>query len=268
MKQIAAALAGNVISIKDLQKLAGRANHIAGGIVVWRPFLQQLWAALAATHGTALMNCVWVKSIRSALLWLKVFLEGTRGTLVRRFTLETWTNVAPDISITLDASPWGVGATLEINHVIVAYLRSPLDRHDVDLLGHPIGEACGQQVWETLCALVALRAWKAHWKESRFNLLIRGDSVTMLTVVLDMRPSSSSPGLGLLAREMALGSAEGCYQPEVHAQHVAGRMNVIADILSRDFDKELVLPPMLEKVTRTIVPKRDLSWYRALASPQ
>ena len=48
LKQITAAMAGNVISIKDLQKLAGRANHIAGVIVVWRPFLQQLWAALAA----------------------------------------------------------------------------------------------------------------------------------------------------------------------------------------------------------------------------
>ena len=222
---------------------------------------------MAATHGDAPRNCVWVKAIRSALLCLKVFLDGTRGTLVRRYTLETWTNAAPSISITLDASPWDVGATLEVNYTIVAFLRSPLDAEGVDLLGHPIGEARGQQVWETLCALVALRAWKQHWKESRFNLVVRGDSVFMLTVVLHMRPASSSPGLGLLAREMALDMAEGCYEPEVHAQHVAGRSNVIADALSRDFDKELVLPPALQKTARTIVSQRGRSWYRTLASP-
>ena len=160
-----------------------------------------------------------------------------------------------------------MGDTLEVNYVIVAFLRSPLGVEDVNLLGHLIGEASGQQVWETLCALVALRAWKQHWKESRFNLMIRGDSVTMLTIVLHMRPASSSPGLGLLARELALDMAEGCYQPEVQAQHVAGRSNVIADALSRDFDKQLVLPPLLEKVARTTVPQRGRSWYRTLASP-
>ena len=235
--------------------------------MVWRPFLQQLWAALASSHGGAPTNCIWVKAIRSALLWLQVFLEGTRGTLTRKYTLETWVNNAPNISITLDASPWGVGATLEIDHVIVAYLRSPLDRNDVELLGHPIGEACGQQVWETLCALVALRAWKPYWRESRFVLLIRGDSVTMLTVVLHMRPSSKSPGLGHLAREIALDMAEGCYQPEVRAHHVAGRSNVIADMLSRDFDKTFVVPDVLAKAVFTAVPQRDRRWYRTMASP-
>ena len=45
-------------------------------------------------------------------------------------------------------------------------------------------------------------------------------------------------------------------------------MNVIADILSRDFDKPLVLPQLLSKVARTVVPQRSRDWYRTLASPQ
>ena len=87
--------------------------------------------------------------------------------------------------ITLDASPWGLRGI-----IIVSFLSSPLSNVDSQILGHTIGEASGQQVWESLSALVALRAWKSYWTKDRTKLLIRGDSVTMLTMVLCLKPST------------------------------------------------------------------------------
>ena len=104
--QIARALTGNVISKRELQRLVGRANHVAGIVPVWRPFLQQLWGALAGDGGNAPSKCIWTSQVRSALTWLDLFLEGVRGTVVRTFSLETWSNVAQPFLITLDASPW------------------------------------------------------------------------------------------------------------------------------------------------------------------
>ena len=85
--QIASAVKCNVITRKDLQRLAGWANHVAGMIPVWRPFLQELWGALAGDGGNAPPNCIWTSQIKLVLAWLDLFLRGVRGTLVR--TLES-----------------------------------------------------------------------------------------------------------------------------------------------------------------------------------
>ena len=180
-------------------------------IPVWRLFLQELWGALAGDGGSAPSNCIWTSQIKSVLAWLDLFLRGVLGTLVRTFSLATWSNVAQPILITLDASPWGLGGTIEVQGNIVSFFSSPLSDVDFQILGHTIGEASGQQVWESLSALVALRAWKSYWTKDRTKLLMRGDSVTMLTMVLCLKPSRS-PGLGLLARELALDLAEGVNQ--------------------------------------------------------
>ena len=90
---------------------------------------------------------------------------------------------------------------------IVSFFSSPLSDVDSQILGLTIGDASGQQVWESLSALVALWAWKSYWTKDRTKLLIRGDSVTMLTMVLCLKPSRS-PGLGLLARELVLDLAK------------------------------------------------------------
>ena len=113
--QIASAVKCNVISRKDLQRPAGGANHVAGMIRVWRPFLQELWGALASDGGNAPPNCIWISQIKSVLAWLDLFLRGVRGTLVRTFSLDTWSNVAQPILITLDASPWGLGGIIEVS---------------------------------------------------------------------------------------------------------------------------------------------------------
>ena len=143
---------------------------------------------------------------------------------------------------------------------------SGLTREDSKHLGHELGEASGQQCWESLCALVALRVWRKHWDSRRVKLLIRGDSVAMLTLVLRMKPSQS-PGMGLIARELALDIAENVYQPDVATSHVSGIMNKMADQLSREAapggrDER---PQALENVPETIVLPRKREWFRTLA---
>ena len=170
--QIASAVKCNVISKKDLQRLAGRANFVAGMIPVWRPFLQELWGALAGDGGNAPPNCSWTSQIKSVLTWLDLFLSGVRGTLVRTFSLDPWSSVAKPILITLDASPWSLGGIIEVQGNIVSFFSSPLSHLDSQILGHTIGEASGQQVWESLSALVALRAWKSYWTKDRAKVIL------------------------------------------------------------------------------------------------
>ena len=44
--ELARLTAGNVISNKDLQSLMGKLEHAAGLLVIMRPFLDLVWAAL------------------------------------------------------------------------------------------------------------------------------------------------------------------------------------------------------------------------------
>ena len=84
---------------------------------------------------------------------------------------------------------------------------SQLTQADADRFEHALGESTGQQVWESLSVLVALRCWRSLWRESRMILHVRGDSVAMLTVVLKLKPAQSAE-MGLIAREVALELAE------------------------------------------------------------
>ncbi|CAK0891553.1 unnamed protein product, partial [Prorocentrum cordatum] len=244
--QVGQALASNVCSRKLLRSLTGRASHVASVIWPLRPFLQQLWAALAAGASGAPPQCVWTRQIEGSLLWLRAFLSGAAGTLVRKFVLADFFNEGVLVSITLDASPWGLGAILEEAGRVVEWYAVPLDGYDVAVHGFQLGDAAGQQTWETLNALVALRCWAPRWSNRRVSLYVRGDSVTMLTMLLSFRPATRSGSLGLIAREVALDVASAVYGPDV-VEHVPGLANVAADTLSRRFapDAAAWSPPLL-----------------------
>ena len=51
-------------SRKNLRSLADKANHVAGVIYVWRPFLGDLWRALEHDPSSrALAGSVWTKPV-------------------------------------------------------------------------------------------------------------------------------------------------------------------------------------------------------------
>ena len=101
-------------------------------------------------------------------------------------------------------------------------VTSALYSEDVARFGFELDDPAGQQVWESLAALVAVRLWKAHWQQRRVCLTVRGDSVAILTVVVNMRPRTRQ--LRLICEELALELAEFSFVAVV-AQHLPGLAN-------------------------------------------
>ena len=110
----------------------------------------------------------------------------------------------------LDASPWGLGGILVINSVIVAYFSCPLDAQDEKRFGATIGHSNGQHIWETLCILVALKAWREHWSHRRVTLTIKSDNVSALVLAAQLKAKESRR---IIAKELAYIYAEAAFEP-------------------------------------------------------
>ena len=88
--------------------------------------------------------------------------------------------------------------------------------------------------------------------------------MTMLTLILKMRPTPGVAGLSLLARELALDVADATYCPDA-SQHVPGIANKGADALSRKHAPPKAegdvwaLPDHLRADAEITVPLRDRS---------
>ena len=216
----------NVVSCKDVQSFAGRGNHVAALIWIMRPFLQSAWGALSCPGEGAPAGCVWTKQLLHTLRWVSAFLDGQLGPLQRCFALEAYLGRGQQVSLALDASPWGLGAILFEGGHPVQWFASEISAEDVQILDIEKGSSSSQQVVESLAALVALRHWSDRWSRSRVQLQIRGDSVAMLTLLLKMRPPTSSKALGVIGRELALDIANACYSVRTSlASQMWGRMS-------------------------------------------
>lgn len=259
-------MAENVVPTKQVRTLAGKCTHIASLILVRKPFLDHLWAAIASGGGNAPKNCVWQKQILDSLVWLEAFLSLQKGSIRRVFSYEAYFGMSEAIEVTTDAWPFGIGGWLTINGQVVAYFLDKVTDQDVQILGRERGTCEGQQVWESLAVLVALRLWRSHWAARRMSLRLRSDNVGALTRFAVLR--GKSPALSLIAREFALDLGDMTYMPDVIA-HLPGVANVTADTLSRRFDpsKESTwqLPPLLAHATQHSVPERNRHWWHTLS---
>ena len=83
----------------------------------------------------------------------------------------------------MDASPWGLGAILRINGGFVEYFSDDICAEDVLRFGHGIGDSKGQQTWECLVTLVALRLWMPAYRNVRIRLRVRSDSTTAVQLL-------------------------------------------------------------------------------------
>ena len=102
----------NVIGIRALRSYAGKCNHVAGLISCWRPFLTELWAALAAwdtpvsqTSKSPPPGTIWTKQIKHTLMWIQAFLDRKAGTLVRRIDCRVYWGGSNMVEVLTDASP-------------------------------------------------------------------------------------------------------------------------------------------------------------------
>ena len=129
-----------------------------------------------------------------------------------------------------DASPIGIGAYLIINGIIKEYAFGSLTKRDETILRVKRGGSEGQQAWEGLAILAALRLWAWSWRERRISLEVRSYSVSALVMLVKMK--ADGYGVGIISRELALDIAESLYEPNL-GSHIPGTTNIIADTLSR-----------------------------------
>ena len=259
------ALGGNVIPVKSLRTLIGKCMSIASVIYVWKPFIQELYAAL---HGPtqAPAGCVWVKQIRPALVWLMAFLKAEAGAIRRQYSVHQFRPPVIRIQITWDASPYGMGAFLTVDGQIRQHFAIPISAEDETILQVKSGGCEAQQLWECLAGLIAMRLWSPFWKQTRVHLHLRGDNISSLILFSTLKTQSRQ--LATIAREFALDLGTACFKPEV-AQHVPGIANVVADSLSRKFEpgKPYVHHPSLANSEEVVPPPRPISWWKSMNGP-
>ena len=157
---------------------------------------------------------MWTKPVRESLLWLQSFLylEGP-GPIRRVFTVAAHLNRGDPIRITTDASPWGIGGFIVVAGTPRAYFYDKISLDDQQILGLEAGSPVGQQCWECLAVLVALRLWKSWWHSDRVRLHVRADNITTLTMLRQLRVTGV--GLTRISQPMALDIATATYEPDV-----------------------------------------------------
>jgi len=255
----------NVVSIKELRSYTGKLQSMASLLHTWRPFVGMLWAALyqPPAHSQAPPGCIWSVQIREPISWFQSFWRnGENQNIVRDFCVEAHFNRGKYILICVDASPYGLGAWISIDGVPTHYFCDKVSDLDCQMLliEANVGSA-GQQAFEALALLVAVRLWLPDFRNQRVSVCLRGDNMAALHTVAKMQPKSKS--LGVVARELALDLACASYSVDF-VQHLAGVTNVTADILSRKFQpgKTFEVPFMLERALEVEPPVRDASWWR------
>ena len=161
-----------------------------------------------------------------------------------------------------DASPWGIGGTLTVAGVIREYFFDCLHPEDIRRFGYAVGDCAGQQCWESLSIMVALRLWGPALQAMIYSLKVKSDSVGTLVMVIRMK--ASGEGTGLISVELALDIADSLHEPQV-GEHIPGVANVLADYLSRlDAYADAPVPHPLRQVRWRDVPVRDRSWRRTV----
>ena len=145
----------------------------------------------------------------------------------------------------------------------IQFFSEPISDTDVARFGFVRGSPDGQQVWESLAALIAIRLWKHTWASGTSTLMVKGDSVTMLTLVVNMRPASAS--LALIGQELALDFASAAFAPII-TQHIPGVANVLADKLSRRMQAgyDPKIPSQLSDAKLVYPPDRNDSYFLTL----
>ena len=147
----------------------------------------------------------------------------------------------------------------------VAFFSSMLTKDDEKIHHHRIGEHEGQQLWECLSVLVALKAWLHFWSQRRISVAIRSDNLSALYMAARMK-SKASP---LINRNIALVYSRASFEPRF-VEHIPGVANSLADGLSRLYepDSHYVLPEALSELTPTPLPRRNRSYYDSLSAAQ
>ena len=255
----------NYIRLKDLRSFTGKVTHIASLVILVRPFLAELYAALYSEEA-ARTGYVWTRQSKHTLVWIAALLAEENFVLERRFTLDAFQGVGTSVVMCLDASPWGLGGFLVEDDRIVSYFSSAIGKVEQQLLSISVADCACQQTVEALAVLAALRCWKDRWRGKPIVLRVKSDSISALVLTLNLK--TKGKGAGIVARELALDVAASEYAPNV-AEHIPGVENILADALSRRFEPnfDFILPTVFSTVPEAVLPPRGTDYFRTLQPP-
>ena len=119
---LAAMLRTNVISHKNMQSTVGKLNHAAGLLVILRPFMETLWAALNKPW-TGRPACISRKQVLPALTWFHAFFKQEGKHLERFFSLDAFKREGTKVELGTDASPWGLGGWRHASSMLEACFK-------------------------------------------------------------------------------------------------------------------------------------------------
>ena len=146
--------------------------------------------------------------------------------------------------------------------IALQYFHEPLTAEDCARFNAQAGDAKGQQYWEALSVLVGLKLWAPLVAKSSAIVQVKSDSVAALQCTAKL--ASSPPLLNGIGAEIAL-VLELYDIEEIVTQHVPGKLNEVADKLSRlaQPGASQLLPPQLQDAKRRETPKRDDAFIRS-----
>ena len=178
------------ITLDELRSYAGKANHVCNLMYAWRPFISELWAAI---HCDASVRSgeVWLKQIVTTMLWMEVFLNGRRGSLVRSWQFDEYIHPRSPGTRYLDASPWGLGGILIIDSRVYGFFGVRLTKHDERIRSAKIYSGESQQIFEALAILVAMKLWLHVLKAKRVVLTLTGDNTSALAMAAKLKITAS-----------------------------------------------------------------------------
>ena len=251
-----------VATLKEAQELCGRAGRLAQVIPAAKPFINNLYGALAGSlratdnkSREAPPGKVATRRYRSAAAWLcKLLANDSSSPLVLQTkVLAVEPTYDPQLRrVEFDASPFGGAAVLYENNEVVEYFT--IEWEDMPQLGVRTKESIFQFVWEFLTLALAACRWCPLFD----HILLCGDNTASLNLAL----SQKSRGLNsFVGRELAWRKAR--YDWRYAVAHLPAEANALADRLSRLADPNLpklaTLPSALIGAAE-VMPHLDRFW--------
>ena len=254
-----------MIGLREVRQVTGRLSWLAGILPRCRWCVTILYSVMASVEhdrrtgeearraekradNRPKEGLVPVKRMALPMMWFLRLLEEPDKLLLRSISLSPQ---QPHYVITTDASPFGIGGILAAYtplgeaQSVMACFSQPINKDIADFLGVKLESSSSQGALEAWAVLVALRRWKAKLRGQA--VFIKSDSMVALAVLKKF--ASSSATLNWIGGELAL-FMEKWQMPRLVPHHIAGKLNVEADWLSRpDLQMKEPVPQRLHGMT-------------------
>ena len=234
--KVAAMLRRKKVTLHDMQSLLGSLNFACRAVVPGRPFRRRL---IDLTVGISRPNH-WIRltnEARKDLAAWDIFLTSFNGRLM--CLPSKWVS-SEAIRLETDASGFAFSAVLGSKWMQGSF---PTSWVKVNIA-----------VKELLPIVLAVKKWGAEFANSR--VLFLTDNESIMYVINDQ--SSKDKQIMQLVRQLVVAAMT--YNIQFRAQHIAGKLNVIPDLISRlQEDKARLLKPDLDPLP-TQIPPQWLPW--------